>query len=175
MTDIPVLRLFLLLLSLYAAAFGGTKKTVNCLTLPVLNNSNNKRRIELKASPLIGGPSWLPLHCKVVVDDGAFVFDYVPKDPTSTDTIRKLILLQSVPAEARIRKAPPSRGVNTTDLPGGDHVSPGEICDGSADDWYVHRAVHFCRNYRKDLHLVTNNCWSFAFDLIRHVVVDADT
>lgn len=186
--DIPIIRLFLILLLL--------TKTVHSLSLgAIINDNNNYKRIQLKASPLIGGPSWLPLHCKVVVDDGAFVFDYIPKNPTSTDTLQKLMTLQNVPAEARIRiRTKPSTlfrsrendCADETDFPGGDVVSlAGTVHDDDDDnvvtkitnnDQFVHRAVQFCNDYDKDLHLITNNCWTFAFDLIRNIVFfDGDT
>ena len=102
--------------------------------------------IELRTSPLIGGPSWFPVHVKVVIDD-KHVFDYVPLNPTSKQTMKKLVYFQAVPAEARIMST------ITND-------------DDDQTIEYVHRAQQFCELYSKDLHLLYTNCWMFSFKII---------
>lgn len=72
-----------------------------------------KQRIHLEASPLIGGPSWLPLHVKVVVerpfvnDTAAFSlrhkWDLIPVNATSEATLQQLLLLRTVPSQIRYR------------------------------------------------------------------------
>jgi hypothetical protein len=204
-------------LLLYITVLDSTK-TVTCLSFGAINNNHNNsnylNRIEVTTSPLIGGPSWLPLHCKVVIDDGMLVVDYVPKNPTSTNTIQKLITFQNVPAQVRIqrrrrkrrgRRQPSSvvssNGVSAT---GNEHDNdndeddniiltfpPGSDVVGSIvlsettismtdvdikddHDPFLHRAIQFCTTYDKDLHLISNNCWTFAFDFIRHIVFVVD-
>mmetsp|Transcript_9591 Transcript_9591/g.28635 ORF Transcript_9591/g.28635 Transcript_9591/m.28635 type:complete len:158 (-) Transcript_9591:121-594(-) len=118
-------------------------------------------RVKLKPSPLIGGPGWLPVHCKVEVGD-SHVFDFVPVNAESTETIQKLITLQTVPATAR------QMGNNRK-------AQNGKQCSGDNCNWdestklYAERAARFCEEYDRDLHLVSNNCWSFAFDLIQYI------
>jgi len=113
---------------------------VHAFSIPVTKN------IYLQTAPLIGGPMWLPIHVKVVLDE-VNKYDFVPKDATSPNTLQKLVSLQAVPAEARSFRV----GIGTI---------------------YSERASQFCKDYTKDLHLVTNNCWLFAIELIQFVVAD---
>jgi hypothetical protein len=72
-----------------------------------------KQRIHLEASPLIGGPSWLPLHVKVVIeknfvnDTAAFSlrhqWDLIPVNATSASTLQQLLMLRNVPSQIRYR------------------------------------------------------------------------
>jgi hypothetical protein len=120
-------------------------------------------RVTIQPSPLIGGPAWLPVHCKVILND-THAFDFVPLNAASTKTLRRLITFQSVPATVRI--------IHKND----ETVVQGS-CDDGIDDGdgervtnlYVERAVQFSKEYDQDLHLVSNNCWSFAFDLLRNI------
>jgi hypothetical protein len=113
------------------------------------------RGIQLKTAPLIGGPSWLPIHVKVVVGN-SHTFDYVPLNATSPSTLKSLIGFHAVPAQARVQvlqsfdAPPPSSSIG--------------------DDYSVERAKEFCEDYSKDLHIVTNNCWTFAFELIKYII-----
>jgi hypothetical protein len=102
--------------------------------------------IQCRFSPLVGGPEWLPVHVKIVVDE-EHIFDYVPQNATSSVTLTKLLSLQAVPADARIFSDTDEKGVSTS----------------------VERARAFCNEYDKDLHIVTNNCWTFALDLISYI------
>uniref|UniRef100_A0A7R9ZN28 Uncharacterized protein n=1 Tax=Craspedostauros australis TaxID=1486917 RepID=A0A7R9ZN28_9STRA len=85
---------------------------------------SNARHLRLKMKPLIGGPSWLPLHVQVVVAVDAnvivdesgnhgkdsntrrevelVVVDFIPLNATSSATLQKLITLQDVPGQIRI-------------------------------------------------------------------------
>eukprot|EP00536_Pseudo-nitzschia_multiseries_P000943 jgi/Psemu1/179901/e_gw1.12.24.1 len=123
-------------------------------------------RVRLQPSPLLGGPGWLPVHCKVVVGDSR-AFDFVPLNAESTETITKLISLQAVPATART-----IHNKRKLEAQNAEHYS-GE-CDNSDDNdestkLYAERAARFCEEYDRDLHLIRNNCWSFAFDLLRYI------
>jgi hypothetical protein len=131
--------------------------------------------ISLQTAPLIGGPSWLPLHVKMVIFDPEsssleydalpseqqqkeFRFDYVPLNPTSPETLQKLLLLQPVPAEAR--KSP--------------NVFLKTDTTASLTRHRVQRALDFCETYDKDLQLLSNNCWTFCFELLDHIQRDDD-
>lgn len=107
------------------------------------------RHIRIQSAPLIGGPTWLPLHCKVVIDT-THTFDFVPLDATKATTLQQLVTLQSVPAIVRIRRK--------------------EVGD-SVSSIRTDRAMAFCRDYDKDLHLIHNNCWTFAHDLVEYVML----
>lgn len=123
----------------------------------------NNDRVRIQPSPLIGGPKWLPVHCKVVLDN-SHVFDFVPRNAASTETIQKLISLRSVPAIARTSRK--NQGRET------EEIGQSRNNDSDSDDpknLYIDRAIQFCEDYDRDLHLVNNNCWSFAFDLIQHI------
>jgi hypothetical protein len=124
---------------------------VNSLTLSITP------QIQIKAAPLIGGPTWLPLHCQVIVD-ATYAFDFVPLNATSTTTLQKILSLQLVPAIARIRRH--RQFTNTTD---------DDTNSVSSSSSRVDRALTFCRHYNKDLHLIQNNCWTFAYDLVAHI------
>jgi hypothetical protein len=109
---------------------------------------NIAKDIRLRLSPLVGGPTWLPVHVKVILCD-EYGFDFVPQNPTSVETLGKLLTFQTVPADARIL---PSKRSNRKDA-----------------DSYVMRAQEFCTEYDKDLHLLNNNCWTFAFEIVNYV------
>jgi len=120
-------------------------------------------RVAIQSSPLIGGPAWLPVHCKVIVDD-SYVFDFIPLNAASTETLKKLITLQKVPATVRIIEKNDKSEVN-----GSFNNRSGEGDDDKLAKLYVERAVQFSQEYDQDLHLISNNCWSFAFDLLRNI------
>ena len=115
---------------------------------------NVSKDIEIRLLPLIGGPSFLPVHCRVVIQED-YGFDFVPKNPTAKETLQKLVSLQAVPADARIFGVP--KDEDATSLP-----------------VMVTRAREFCTNYTKDLHLIRNNCWLFAYELIRYIQQEDD-
>ena len=159
--------------------------------------------IGLETSPLIGGPSWLPVHCRVVLTVGEggqgkkmkseqqereqdagnevqLVYDYIPQNATSTETLQKLVSFQPVQAQVRIfsRKVATLTSASSTsvseipmtkklaELPTTSSLSPNKAsCPPSM---YEQRAEMFCREYQdKKLHLLYNNCWTFAFNLIK--------
>jgi hypothetical protein len=109
--------------------------------------------IKLRFSPLFGGPSWLPVHCQVILY-GEFGFDFVPINPASSETLQRLLTLQAVPAEARIL---PSKTLT---------MNHGESL--------VLKAEEFCSQYDKNLHLITNNCWAFSYDMIKYILDDEE-
>ncbi len=124
--------------------------SVQLLAIVTMVNSFSFRvadSIRIETAPLIGGPLWLPLHVKVVVDEQN-VFDYVPINATSPDTIQSLLTLKAVPAEARVKR----------------------LSSGGEATVYAQRARQFCASYTKDLHLIENNCWSFAYELVQFVL-----
>jgi hypothetical protein len=101
--------------------------------------------LQLRLAPLIGGPSWLPLHVKVIVDSDNS-WDFVPLNATSPDTLKSLLMLQPVPGEIRhFQKSSPT-------------------------SLRAQRAQDFVDSYtNRDLHLIQNNCWTFALMLYWHV------
>ena len=105
------------------------------LLLPLLAASMT---IQLKLSPLIGGPSFLPVHVKVVVAND-HIYDFVPLNAADPETIAGLLRLKPVPGEIR------SMGRKQNQSP------------------IVEKADTFVNGYSNtDLHLVYNNCWTFA-------------
>jgi hypothetical protein len=98
--------------------------------------------VQLKLSPLIGGPSFVPIHVKVIVADD-HVFDFIPLNAAHPDTIVDLLCLKPVPGIIR---------------------SMGRKQSQSA---LVERAEKFVIEYRDtNLHLLTNNCWTFALHML---------
>ena len=141
----------------------------NAISIPITRDGS----IRLQTAPLIGGPSWLPVHVKVLIlpctrkdngvsEDECSRFDYVPLNPTSKDTLRNLLLLRAVPAQARYRIRPPKDVASPT----GEKI----LLNSLKYDRRNECAETFCANYDKELHLWSNNCWTFAFELITHVL-----
>ena len=138
---------------------------VEALAIHIFDN-----RLEIQPSPLIGGPTWLPLHCKVIVD-GTHIYDFVPLNATSSETIQKLIQLQAVPAKVQIirRSSEPQTNNNDNNNSYKDEEYGNDNYDEEAK-LFIERAEQFCQEYDQDLHLIRSNCWSFAFDLILYVL-----
>lgn len=79
------------------------------------NNLNLLYKIFLRWSPLIGGPSFLPLHVEVILFHQATTpsistipshlhrLDFLPQTPTDPQTLFKLLTLQSVSSQIRHR------------------------------------------------------------------------
>jgi hypothetical protein len=112
--------------------------------------------VQLRLKPLIGGPSWLPLHVACVVEH-THVWDFIPKEATSKQTLQSLVSLQSVPGEIR-------------------YVSEQDYSSSSSSltsTCKVHQAHTFVDSYTNcNLHLVTNNCWTFALMLYWHLLTE---
>lgn len=128
-------------------------------TLPAADASSC---IGLQLSPLIGGPTWLPVHVKVVLetDAGDYKWDFVPLKPSDPATLQKLLSLQAVPAEIRSY----SQATASEDS-GDDDVVP--LLNASH---LVQRAQTFCDEYPdRDLSLISNNCWVFAYRLYQSI------
>jgi hypothetical protein len=73
-------------------------------------------RLRLKTAPLVGGPLWLPLHVKVIIENECCLsvndtatlslshqWDLIPINATNISTLQQLLLLQSVPSQIRYR------------------------------------------------------------------------
>lgn len=121
-------------------------------------------RVRIQPSPLLGGPGWLPVHCKVIVDD-SFVFDFIPLNAASPETLQKLISLQAVPATVRTMQKNGKREAQENER----HNSGNKSDNDEGTKVYIERAYQFCKEYDRDLHLINNNCWSFAFDLVQYI------
>ena len=94
--------------------------------------------------PLIGGPRFLPVHVAVVVDEN-HVFDFVPESPRDPQTIQRLVSLQGVKGNMRAKVTGPSTAASRV-------------------------ASAFFDTYNGDeLHLLKNNCWTFALSLVWHL------
>ncbi|KAL7557532.1 hypothetical protein ACA910_019314 [Epithemia clementina (nom. ined.)] len=160
--------------------------------------------------PLIGGPSWLPLHVRVVLttcpnenneeeensnnkkqwktgsirDSYYYWWDFVPQNATQSSTLLQLVQGQSVPGLVRRN--------HSSKLWNNHHQalssSSSSSFSGTFLEWLVQQANDFCQqaysneNYKQEnaihsrgahLHLVTNNCWTFAVQLTWHLVVVA--
>lgn len=117
----------------------------------------DKFDVKLKASPLIGGPSWLPVHVKVVLQvDGIrdLVWDFVPLNATERETVQQLVQLKAVPGRIRLPDVSFSstRDANVLEI--------------------LAEAEKYCDSYgNTDLHLLWNNCWTFAVPLYFHLLL----
>lgn len=150
-----------------------------------------KHRLFLETSSLIGGPSWLPLHVKVILenDESIHRWDFVPLNATDTSTLQQLLILQAVPAEIRYRQrdAMPSKqrrdqangvifgydvvleGIDDNGLMAGADDVALVATQKAATERLIQKAHAFCSSYELGLHLIQNNCWTFAFQLYDHL------
>lgn len=144
-----------------------------CAGFVVLKRTHQEQgyQVSFESEPLVGGPLWLPLHVKVVLEfdelqQGEIIngatphrrlhkFDFVPRNARESQTIFKLLSLQWMPAD--LRYFPP--------------VTPVQACCTSTETEMIELVQKFCRNYpEKKLHLLWNNCWNFAFQLLFHIL-----
>ena len=182
---------------------------------PVSTQLRQLYRLNLETSPLIGGPSWLPLHVKVVLKskDICHQWDLIPIDATNTTTLQKLVTLQNVPAQIRHRIFSTSLPQNKFDqissrqevvrtniysadtllemsdninMSVGDTLAPTEKrsslnSDANSidiDQRNISHAHRFCQSFmvrtNMELHLIWNNCWTFAVQLWLHLLVHSN-
>ena len=166
-------RLMRLWFVLATAAFLSTDafKPVRFVLKPP--GSLSPQQIQLECCPLIGGPPFLPLHVQVVVLGGGeedtglddisdntilrqtkHRFDFIPREATEPQTLAKLLTLQEVKGELRCLSPSSSSSV--------------EVSARSAA--LIDRAQEFTINYENsNLHILKNNCWTFAWKLLRHL------
>jgi hypothetical protein len=112
------------------------------LLFPLLARCTNGMNVQLKLAPLIGGPSFIPIHVKVIVAED-HIFDFVPLSAAHPHTIVDLLRFKPVPGEIR------SMGRKQNQSP------------------LVDRAEKFVIEYKDtNLHLLYNNCWTFALRLL---------
>jgi hypothetical protein len=170
----------------------------------------HQHRLGIETSPLIGGPSWLPLHVKVVLRNKQMYhqWDLIPIDATNSTTLQKLVTLQAVPAQIRHRTYATGTSMlqnsfhdqlssqyelirtniynadtllemsNNNYMNSNDNFVPNEersVLRQELDHIdvkhpHVLHAHHFCRSFmvrtNMELHLLWNNCWTFAVQLI---------
>lgn len=117
-----------------------------------VSNLGEDSEIRLQPLPLIGGPSWFPLHVKLILrnsntNDEYYAWDFVPLNATDKQVLKKLTTLQSVPGQIR---STPTEGVKTGPL--------------------VQEAQRYCEKYPRKLNLINNNCWTFAIGLALHLL-----
>ena len=116
----------------------------------------------LRLAPLIGGPKFLPIHIQVKVEQD-HVFDFVPLNATEPETLQKLLQFQPVPGQIRYFDKRGRRSSRSVGDGGGDD-------DDDVDEKIIDKVRRiqqdFCEPYDTDLHLISNNCWTFAFQLI---------
>ena len=124
--------------------------------------------VEIELHPLIGGPSFLPVHSKVkiITDDSSrscYYYDFIPLDATNSTITNKLIQLQAVPG---IIRSPNNKNKD-------NNVNENE--ESSEDDTILQKADDFVNQYTDtNLHLITNNCWTFALQLYWKLVTEED-
>jgi hypothetical protein len=143
--------------------------------------------IYFKTSPLIGGPSWLPLHVKVILEGESLEhqWDFVPSNATDLASLLRIVTLRATPAVVRYRTSPISkRRLNEQGYlalaPSFDNVimKEGKVVDKLPGDKsgitakekiLLEKAREFCDSYPSELHLAQNNCWIFAYKLYDHL------
>ena len=103
--------------------------------------------------PLVGGPSFLPLHIEVAVGDT--VYDFLPAEPTAMATTAALVTGQSVDGRIRLRslKAPPAIPSPRWQLIAHTMKTSDEL-------------QSFAQEQPAALSLLSNNCFTFAARLV---------
>jgi hypothetical protein len=128
--------------------------------------------VGLQVSPLIGGPGWLPVHVKVVLETESceYKWDFVPLKPSDPATLSQLVQFQAVPGEIRYFVTPmidDARGIMDDLVPSAETLTEEPV---------VGLAREFCELYPdRNMHLVANNCWTFAFQLYSFLSQDQGT
>jgi hypothetical protein len=144
------------------------KTTRNLLFRQTLNQQPNCF-VGLQFSPLIGGPGWLPVHVKVVLetDSCQHKWDFVPLKPSDPATLSQLVQLQAVPGEIRYFESPMINDAREMDE---------SAVTSTTKETVVGKAQEFCDNFPdRNLQIVTNNCWTFAFQLYSVLSQDVGT
>jgi hypothetical protein len=145
-------------------------------------------RVGFYMAPLIGGPSWLPLHVKLFIEaeDGTrHLLDFVPKDATNPAVTGRLMSFQCVPGDVRyacqnsggtLERQDTTRVVLHPSNDGTERALRRLQRGGPRPNAsIVERAVQYSTTYPdRDLHLLTNNCWSFAVRLYLHLISTPD-
>lgn len=137
--------------------------------------------------PLVGGPDFLPVHVSIILkqndpkcknEDRKAIpipaqevmrknqevhhrFDFLPMNARDPDTLKKLVMLQPVQGQVRYTEY-----CNSTDDRPYLEVSLG----ATNDTLSLEDILMFCGDYQRskgELHLITNNCFSFALELCR--------
>ena len=117
--------------------------------------------------PLIGGPSWLPLHVRVVLQqidsNECHMWDFIPLNATNPATLQRLVTFQSTPGTMRYNNQP----ISISDIPAKDTtVFDSKNKKDPGHDPILSKAVAYGQGYPDcNLHLVSNNCWTFAWRL----------
>jgi hypothetical protein len=209
----------------------------------VHNNNNNDDddetsraptiiRLGIEPGPLIGGPSWLPVHVKVVLrrqqqaaatdreqgNNGemtavaatatasfatprtstssssssslpSFAWDFVPIRARDEETLKEIMQLRSVPGKIRFfssgrrvdnpeqlllsklaSSAPAVPVSKNAPAPSNNDLQSENLLQ-PLYQWAKH-AQTFCDGYTdRDLHVIFNNCWTFAFQLCVHLLL----
>jgi hypothetical protein len=131
--------------------------------------------VGLQVSPLIGGPGWLPVHVKVVLETAGceHKWDFVPLKPSDPATLSQLVQFQAVPGEIRYFVSPV---MDIDDARGMDMDELAPSAETLTEEPAVGLAREFCEFYSdRNMHLVTNNCWTFAFQLYSFLSQDPGT
>jgi hypothetical protein len=166
--------------------------------------SNCPPRLYLELAPLIGAPSFLPVHVKVVLETTAiatattttttttsnvatttlspadlsadvssfagnyrkyYKWDFIPYNATEQSTITKLLQLQPVPGLIRCQDE--NKNTITVDRTVQSYFF---LQHQQQENTILQKGFDFCHKYtNNELHLIFNNCWTFAIPLYLHL------
>mmetsp|Transcript_13591 Transcript_13591/g.27016 ORF Transcript_13591/g.27016 Transcript_13591/m.27016 type:complete len:150 (+) Transcript_13591:148-597(+) len=120
----------------------------------------------LQPVPLIGGPSYLPLHVQILLEEDSgtntntgdsvpYLLDFVPAEASDLKTLAALLSLSPVPGAYRFRPLVRHDSLSTS-LPSLlEYEFSSPLTSDDIDT--------FISSCEPNLHLLKNNCWSFAF------------
>lgn len=143
------------------------------------NTSRMKCRIYVVKSPLIGAPKYFPkLHHSVVLQVrqptdyvSLQLFDVVPENPTSPETLISMIMGNAVPAIPRCRQV---SKINVTES---DLVAcvVGNQCDSVVEAARTFQIDYFSGPDGARMGLYRNNCVHFCSTLVEHLLDEFPT
>jgi len=140
--------------------------------------------VYIRLKPLVGGPQFLPIHAEIwtvspeISDQpnrllSGMRYDFLPVEPTASGTIQRLLLLKAVPGRIRRRTLEnATQRLNRKEKGGVPHITFFLKLGTSTLSRDLTSVVGFCDRYESErgaLHLIRNNCYSFAFAFIQHL------
>ena len=113
---------------------------------------------------------FLPLHVSILLyqqDKGIHKFDFLPVHPRDPNTLQTLISMKPVPGFVRY--------TTTTTCTTGISSTPSFVIrlGTTAKPMDLETLHTFCKDYQHtkgNLHLITNNCFSFAYELYKCIL-----
>lgn len=130
--------------------------------IAALTQVESLKRITFKLQPLIGGPKWLPIHLSSTVScldgGGQVTLDLIPRDPRNS--LGELLSLKAVSGIVRSRD---ESGASSEQQWTQDLLTRTKRRERLQPQEQEQNGDHDLSLYEEPLHLLRNNCYSFAW------------